>query len=106
MTSLDNLSSKPQWAGTDFDGIIGFRNQKWRLQAACADADPELFHPKRGENAKKARAFCRRCPVWRSCLAFAVEHNEIGIWAGTTEKQRRPLRKQYRAQYNRGRRIA
>jgi len=41
-----------------------------------------------------AQAVCRRCPVSTECLAWALEHNPIGVWAGTTEHQRRKYPKE------------
>jgi len=41
-----------------------------------------------------AKAVCRRCPVQVECLAWAVENRPIGIWAGTTERQRRNMPKE------------
>lgn len=38
--------------------------------------------------AQHAMAVCRACPVRRQCLEFAIEHNEEGIWGGTTRPQR------------------
>lgn len=35
---------------------------------------------------------CVDCPVREPCLRHAVEHNEQGIWCGTTERQRKKMR--------------
>ena len=70
----------------------------WRLAALCAQADPEAFFPEKGESSRAALAICLRCPVRRECLAFALEHDErYGVWGGTTEMQRRELRRQRHA---------
>lgn len=38
---------------------------------------------------KKAQSLCRQCPVFRECLQHALDfHEEYGVWAGTTRKQR------------------
>lgn len=38
----------------------------------------------------------RRCPVRRSCLAAALSRHEHGVWAGTTEDDRRDLQQRLR----------
>lgn len=45
-----------------------------------------------------ARQICAGCPVAAPCLEWAVAHpNEQGVWAGTTDNERRKLRRQTRA---------
>ncbi len=69
----------------------------WRLEAACAGADPDLFFPGRGDNVEPARSFCRRCPVADDCLEYALEHGEkFGIWGGLAERPRREIRRDRR----------
>ena len=68
----------------------------WLASAACTTADPDVFHPRRGVPAHEAMRICAACPVAAACLAYAVEHNEQGIWGGTTETERRRLRRQLR----------
>ena len=71
------------------------RGDDWRSAAACQDADPDLFFPVSGsgkslEQIERATAICTGCPVWRSCLAFALRTGEVhGIWGGRTEEERR-----------------
>ena len=66
--------------------------QGWRDEAACRDADPELFFPpERGGEAQagKAKAICAGCPVRTPCLEYAVRHGErFGVWGGTAEGER------------------
>jgi WhiB family transcriptional regulator, redox-sensing transcriptional regulator len=66
----------------------------WRRDAACRDADPELFFPD-GDNrsargqAKAAKLICRGCPVSATCLSWALASGqEAGIWGGLTEDER------------------
>lgn len=62
--------------------------------AACRGMNPELFHPTRGGSIDpKAIATCAQCPVKHECLEWAIDHNEKGIWAGTTERQRANARR-------------
>lgn len=74
----------------------------WRADAACRDADPELFFP--GDEISSARArvktaklICRGCPVSATCLSWALAYGqEAGIWGGLTEDERRRLHRRGR----------
>lgn len=75
---------------------------EWRHRAACRDRELDLFFPA-GEtgpaldHAEAAKAVCRQCPVRDECLAFALGSNqEAGVWGGTTEAERRTLRRTWR----------
>ena len=76
----------------------------WRHEAACREVDPELFFPigttgPALEQIETARRICTACHVARECLEFALATNqEAGIWGGTTEEERRKLRKGWVAQ--------
>lgn len=67
-------------------------NQAWRQQAACRGLDPEIFIPvnEEEENADQAKRVCRQCPVRRECFD-AHRDEKIGIWGGTTTKERRAI---------------
>ncbi len=71
----------------------------WRGVAACRDADPELFFPVgAGGTARRqidaATRICRTCPAHARCLAWALDHGVTdGVWGGTTEADRRALRR-------------
>lgn len=64
-------------------------------EAACKDVtDPEVFFPHSTEERRleQARNYCRRCPIVRDCLAWALTNaEEHGVWAGTTPEQRKNL---------------
>jgi WhiB family transcriptional regulator, redox-sensing transcriptional regulator len=71
----------------------------WRLDAACAKVDPELFFPESGQvpQATAAKAVCAGCAVRGPCLEAAVHgpqaHDDhSGIFAGTTARDRVALR--------------
>lgn len=67
----------------------------------CRGSDPDEWSTDhvRGEAARAALArdlwdrFCIGCPVRDLCLQWALAHAEHGIWAGTTERQRRRMNK-------------
>ena len=71
----------------------------WRQQAICRDTDPDLFFPvgTTGQalvQIERAREVCNQCPVKRDCLEFALETNQdSGIWGGTSEEERRAIRR-------------
>ncbi len=64
----------------------------------CAETDPDLFFPEPGEGhlVKFAVAICNRCPIRNSCREQGIRGNEPGIWGGTTENERRKMRRERR----------
>ena len=69
----------------------------WQERALCAQTDPEAFFPEKGGNAgvtKIAIQICNSCRFKNPCLEYALLTFPQGIWGGTTERQRRVLRKQ------------
>ena len=73
----------------------------WREQSACRDTDPDLFFPVGTtgpaiEQIENAKAVCRVCDVQKSCLEYAlVTNQDSGIWGGTSEEERRTIRRQW-----------
>lgn len=66
----------------------------WKSDGLCVDVNPALFYPGRGEPTAEAKAICAACPVEARCLEYALEHSErFGIWGGTSEAERRKLRR-------------
>jgi WhiB family redox-sensing transcriptional regulator len=82
-------------------------SDEWRRTAACRDTDPDLFFPVGTtgpaiEQIDAAKAVCRRCDAQAACLEYALATNQdSGIWGGTSEEERRVLRKQYQARQRR-----
>ena len=71
---------------------------EWRDRAACRGLDINLFFPGPGEMAKirVAREYCATCPVQLECLEYALhfpDRDLPGIYGGTTELERRHIRK-------------
>jgi WhiB family transcriptional regulator, redox-sensing transcriptional regulator len=71
----------------------------WRLDAACAQVDPELFFPGTGQvpQAALAKQVCAGCAVRGPCLQAALHgpqarDDHSGIFAGTTARERVRLR--------------
>ena len=73
----------------------------WKDQAACAGYPNDLFFPVGDVSERqiqRAKAICSVCPVNARCLEYALETNQrSGIWAGTTEDERRSVRRKWLA---------
>ncbi len=86
---------------------LTLESHEWRRGAACRDTDPDLFFPVGTtgpaiEQIDTAKAVCRACDAQGACLEFALATNQdSGIWGGTSEDERRKLRKQYVARQRR-----
>ena len=67
----------------------------WMAHAACQYVDAELFFPLKGGSTKEAKRVCRSCEVRAECLAWALaQPGDVGgIWAGTSVKERRLMRR-------------
>ena len=85
-----------------------FNTEDWRQKASCRAVDPDLFFPigTTGlalDQIEQAKAVCRSCESQAPCLEFALSTNqESGVWGGTSEEERRKLRKQWAAAQRRG----
>lgn len=73
----------------------------WRERAACAGYPNHVFFPVGDADERtieRAKAVCSICPVIDDCLEYALETNQrSGIWAGTTEDERRSVRRKWLA---------
>ena len=78
--------------GPDFLNIT--KPPEWTTDALCAQVDPELWFPEKGDQAREAKRLCAGCDVRVECLAYALAHRErFGVWGGTTERERRRMRR-------------
>ena len=69
----------------------------WRLDALCAETDPEAFFPEKGGSTREAKRVCSGCAVRVECLEAALTNDErFGIWGGLSERERRRIRLQRR----------
>lgn len=69
----------------------------WHEEAACQDADPNLFFTPDETSQRAALTMCSTCPVRRECLEHAIRAGEsYGIWGGTDESERKRLTRQGR----------
>jgi WhiB family redox-sensing transcriptional regulator len=62
------------------------REERWRLEARCADGTGQLtalFFSEALDDIARAKAFCGGCAVRAACLEAAVERREPwGVWGG------------------------
>ena len=58
-------------------------------EALCAQTDPELFFPERGQPSRKALAVCAACPVRAECREVFGPLLTFGVVGGSTAMQRR-----------------
>jgi WhiB family redox-sensing transcriptional regulator len=66
----------------------------WMRDGLCAQTDPEEFFPGKGSDVRPAKAVCAGCPVLDTCRAYALDRPELsGIWGGTSDRERRALRR-------------
>jgi WhiB family transcriptional regulator, redox-sensing transcriptional regulator len=69
----------------------------WWEQAACQNADPDLFFPAIAGSAGLseiaiAKGVCASCAIRRRCLEYALDtRQEHGVWGGTSEDERRVM---------------
>lgn len=67
---------------------------QWRIDALCAQTDPEIFFPNKGGSTREAKSVCARCPVAQECLEYAVATDQrYGVWGGKGRRALNRLRK-------------
>lgn len=72
---------------------------RWQEHAGCKGSDPDMFFPSQGDwvTERMAKAVCAQCIVQNECLEFALtEKIKGGIFGGTSERQRRRMRRDRR----------
>ena len=48
----------------------------WHDLARCAETDPEMFFPEKGESVRPAKRVCAGCEVQAECLQDALDRGE------------------------------
>jgi WhiB family redox-sensing transcriptional regulator len=68
----------------------------------CRKVDLETFFPtdriEEASAARQIKTICRTCNFNSACLTWALENRERGIWAGTTEDERKNMLRRSRRQ--------
>lgn len=97
MSSTDNPAyAEVRFFEADPFATLAYRLQPpvWHAQAACLGVGNHLFFLELGEPSDQATAVCRSCPVRKPCLEYALDSNiKFGVWGGTSERQRRKMRR-------------
>lgn len=75
-------------------------NWAWTSKGNCVGIDVNIFYlddKARGDEKKAqeqaAKKICVGCPVINECLESALAHNELGVWGGTTEDERKKMKR-------------
>jgi len=74
-----------------------FEELEWMERGNCKKVNPEIFFPEAGHPNKHAKMICATCPVKSECLEYALQlvgWDVIGVWGGTSGKERRNIRRQ------------
>jgi len=78
----------------------------WTRRALCAQEDPEVFFPPKGDTGIQAKQICAQCPVHLECLDYAIAADERhGIWGGLNRAERLRARHSKEATRSRGREV-
>lgn len=68
---------------------------KFKNRPACEGTNTDMwFEETDFSNHKLLKRICNGCPARTECLDYALHHNVMGFWGGTTHHQRRMLRRQ------------
>ena len=65
------LAAEPMQA-MPWEGGSAPEDGGWRLDALCAETDPESFFPEKGGSTREAKRVCVGCPVRMQCLEYAL----------------------------------
>jgi WhiB family redox-sensing transcriptional regulator len=96
------------------DELVRYREAaEWKPLGACYGMDPMIFFPDMRDDfinwknprtlklVSEARKICQKCPVAMKCLYMALDagsdSDPAGIFCGTTPKQRKRMRLEWRA---------
>lgn len=88
MTTVVSHPFLPVTEGDRLKGLIPLVRE-----GECLSSDPELFFPLDFMMNKHAKRICAVCPVIKECLEYALENEEVGIWGGTSARERSKMRK-------------
>jgi WhiB family redox-sensing transcriptional regulator len=70
------------------------RRPEWHQEAACRGIGTDAFFPTTGRKGDTARAVCDTCTVRSECMAAALDDPDtVGVWAGTTDRDRKRMRR-------------
>lgn len=78
-----------------FELYIDRDDMDFYSEARCRGTDPESFFVEQRETPYEQAVMrvCDSCAVKKECLRFALKYKMLGYWGGTTENQRRSMRR-------------
>jgi hypothetical protein len=80
---------------------------------SCVGHDPRMWYPHAdrsepgrfsekyrlaAQHTKTAKEICSGCSIKYECLSYSLYHEAFGIWGGTTERERKTLRRKLNIQ--------
>lgn len=69
---------------------------EWKDLGNCVGRETDIFFPENDRWAEqRAKAICEDCPVRGQCLDVALHQGDVGIWGGTTERERKKIMARY-----------
>lgn len=94
------MGRTPWLAGSSASSIqslmLAYRQGDWVDSALCAQiGSHDTFFPEKGVSSAEAKRICGMCEVAADCLEYALgaPYAMHGVWGGTTENQRREMRR-------------
>lgn len=61
-------------------------------EEACLETEPDLFFSDFGLDIALAKDICAECPMIAACRAYALKHENAGVWGGLSAEERYVLR--------------
>lgn len=67
---------------------------QWMQEGSCRNTTIFIVLADTKSEKEQSKKVCRDCTVKSECLDYALANNEQGIWGGTTDKDRRNIKRQ------------
>jgi WhiB family redox-sensing transcriptional regulator len=68
----------------------------WMNDAPCKGKGDMFFDEVHRTIVREAQKICAKCEFKVKCLDYALKHEEVGVWAGTTTNQRAKILRSHR----------
>ena len=94
ITNMSELSNASLLEGAKCAELAPEEADRLFFQINPNTPDQDLRGVKKTEAAEAAIDICRKCPVLKQCLEYALRHPEsaeYGVWGGATVAQRRRI---------------
>ena len=76
------------------------REPRFYENPSCAEVGGDFWFPEKADGSMNtvemvmAKSICRTCPHKAECAEWGIVKERFGIWGGTTENERRVIRRQ------------